>query len=97
MFPVDPSRVQAFNSPLLACAHYQVVNLISNDAQKFEEGSVFLHYIWASVVQSIVCLGLLWREVCDGVLRNVICLVCRLLSSTVCLVRLCSSSTTSAL
>lgn len=42
----------------------KVVNLISNDVQRFEDGGPFGHFIWLGPLEGIVILGIL----CNGVL-----------------------------
>lgn len=41
----------------------QVVNLISNDAFKFEQASIFVHFLWNAPVELCVALYLLWQEI----------------------------------
>jgi ATP-binding cassette subfamily C (CFTR/MRP) protein 4 len=41
----------------------QIVNLISNDAEKFDELAKFLQYLWVAPLQSIIAFILIYREV----------------------------------
>lgn len=38
------------------------MNLISNDAEKFDELGKFMHYLWAAPLQSIIVFILIYRE-----------------------------------
>ncbi|XP_066090519.1 ATP-binding cassette sub-family C member 4 [Saccopteryx bilineata] len=41
----------------------QIVNLLSNDVNKFDQVTVFLHYLWAGPLQAIAVTVLLWMEI----------------------------------
>lgn len=41
----------------------QIVNLLSNDVSKFEQGFVLLHYAWIAPIQTIVGTYLLYRVI----------------------------------
>ncbi|KAL1021945.1 hypothetical protein UPYG_G00020230 [Umbra pygmaea] len=41
----------------------QIVNLLSNDVNKFDEVTIFLHFLWAGPLQAAAVLGLLWSEI----------------------------------
>ncbi|KAI5613509.1 multidrug resistance-associated protein 4 [Silurus asotus] len=41
----------------------QTVNLLSNDVQKFEEVTIFLHFLWVGPLQAAAVVGLLWQEI----------------------------------
>ncbi|XP_063809091.1 ATP-binding cassette sub-family C member 4 [Pseudophryne corroboree] len=41
----------------------QIVNLLSNDVNKFDQVTIFLHYIWAGPLQAIAVTVLLWIEI----------------------------------
>ena len=40
-----------------------ILNLMANDAQRFDEIPTTLHYIWIGPLQVIVLTILLWREI----------------------------------
>uniref|UniRef100_A0A6Q2XJP2 ATP-binding cassette, sub-family C (CFTR/MRP), member 4 n=1 Tax=Esox lucius TaxID=8010 RepID=A0A6Q2XJP2_ESOLU len=41
----------------------QIVNLLSNDVNRFDEVTIFLHFLWAGPLQAAAVLGLLWSEI----------------------------------
>ncbi|XP_036312186.1 ATP-binding cassette sub-family C member 4 isoform X2 [Pipistrellus kuhlii] len=41
----------------------QIVNLLSNDVNKFDQVTVFLHFLWAGPLQAVAVTVLLWREI----------------------------------
>ncbi|KAI5269184.1 Multidrug Resistance-Associated Protein 4 [Manis pentadactyla] len=41
----------------------QVVNLLSNDVNKFDQVTIFLHFLWAGPLQAIAVTALLWMEI----------------------------------
>nr|XP_033342250.1 multidrug resistance-associated protein 4-like [Megalopta genalis] len=41
----------------------QVVNLLSNDVQRFEKFCFFMHFIWVTPVQTVVISSLLWMRI----------------------------------
>ncbi|MEQ2273001.1 Multidrug resistance-associated protein 4 [Xenotaenia resolanae] len=41
----------------------QIVNLLSNDVNKFDEVTIFLHYLWVGPLQAAAVVGLLWDEI----------------------------------
>uniref|UniRef100_A0A8C3A6V1 Multidrug resistance-associated protein 4 n=1 Tax=Cyclopterus lumpus TaxID=8103 RepID=A0A8C3A6V1_CYCLU len=41
----------------------QIVNLLSNDVNKFDDVTVFLHFLWVGPLQAVVVVGLLWQEI----------------------------------
>uniref|UniRef100_A0A3Q4AMX3 Cystic fibrosis transmembrane conductance regulator n=1 Tax=Mola mola TaxID=94237 RepID=A0A3Q4AMX3_MOLML len=41
----------------------QIVNLLSNDVNKFDEVTIFLHYLWVGPLQAAAVVGLLWVEI----------------------------------
>jgi ATP-binding cassette subfamily C (CFTR/MRP) protein 4 len=41
----------------------QVVNLMSNDVNRFDVAVVFLHYLWIGPIETFVVTYFMWREV----------------------------------
>lgn len=41
----------------------QVVNLLSNDVNRFDMAVVFLNYLWLGPIQTIVVTYILWKEI----------------------------------
>uniref|UniRef100_A0AAR2K3Q2 Cystic fibrosis transmembrane conductance regulator n=1 Tax=Pygocentrus nattereri TaxID=42514 RepID=A0AAR2K3Q2_PYGNA len=41
----------------------QIVNLLSNDVNKFDEVTIFLHFLWVGPLQAAAVIGLLWQEI----------------------------------
>ncbi|XP_056606564.1 multidrug resistance-associated protein 4 [Triplophysa dalaica] len=41
----------------------QIVNLLSNDVNKFDEVTIFLHFLWVAPLQAAAVVGLLWQEI----------------------------------
>lgn len=41
----------------------QIVNLLSNDVNKFDQVTIFLHFLWAGPLQAIGVTVLLWMEI----------------------------------
>nr|KAF6427059.1 ATP binding cassette subfamily C member 4 [Rousettus aegyptiacus] len=41
----------------------QIINLLSNDVNKFDQVTVFLHFLWAGPLQAIAVTALLWMEI----------------------------------
>ncbi|XP_013866191.1 ATP-binding cassette sub-family C member 4 [Austrofundulus limnaeus] len=41
----------------------QIVNLLSNDVNRFDEVTIFLHFLWVGPLQAAAVVGLLWEEI----------------------------------
>ncbi|CAI9178844.1 unnamed protein product, partial [Rangifer tarandus platyrhynchus] len=41
----------------------QIVNLLSNDVNRFDQVTMFLHYLWVGTLQAITVTALLWMEI----------------------------------
>ncbi|XP_030057237.1 ATP-binding cassette sub-family C member 4 [Microcaecilia unicolor] len=41
----------------------QIVNLLSNDVNRFDQATIFLHFLWAAPLQAIAVTVLLWIEI----------------------------------
>nr|XP_033806273.1 multidrug resistance-associated protein 4 isoform X3 [Geotrypetes seraphini] len=53
----------------------QIVNLLSNDVNKFDQATVFLHFVWAGPLQAIAVTVLLWIEIGPSCLAGMAVLV----------------------
>ncbi|CAF1681141.1 unnamed protein product, partial [Adineta ricciae] len=41
----------------------QTINLVANDASKFEEFCQYMHYLWEAPLQALIAFGLIWWSV----------------------------------
>ncbi|XDC58871.1 hypothetical protein R6Z07M_010053 [Ovis aries] len=57
----------------------QVVNLMSNDVNRFDQVTMFLHYLWVGPLQAIAVTALLWMEIGMSCLAGMAVLVILLL------------------
>ncbi|CAG7731096.1 unnamed protein product [Allacma fusca] len=53
----------------------QMVNLLSNDVNRFDESAVFLHYLWIGPVQTLIITGILWMYYGPSCLIGLVILV----------------------
>uniref|UniRef100_A0A8C5FVQ0 Cystic fibrosis transmembrane conductance regulator n=1 Tax=Gadus morhua TaxID=8049 RepID=A0A8C5FVQ0_GADMO len=53
----------------------QIVNLLSNDVSKFDDLTIFLHYLWVGPIQVAVVLALLWGEIGPSCLVGIALLI----------------------
>ncbi|XP_041822000.1 ATP-binding cassette sub-family C member 4-like isoform X1 [Chelmon rostratus] len=53
----------------------QIVNLLSNDVNKFDEVTIFLHFLWVGPLQAAVVVGLLWLEIGPSCLAGMVVLM----------------------
>ncbi|XP_055069172.2 ATP-binding cassette sub-family C member 4 isoform X1 [Misgurnus anguillicaudatus] len=53
----------------------QIVNLLSNDVNKFDEVTIFLHFLWVGPLQAAAVVGLLWQEIGPSCLVGMVVLV----------------------
>ncbi|KAM7110968.1 ATP-binding cassette sub-family C member 4 isoform 5-T8 [Molossus nigricans] len=53
----------------------QIVNLLSNDVNKFDQVTVFLHFLWAGPMQAIAVTALLWMEIGISCLAGMVVLI----------------------
>ncbi|XP_073203967.1 ATP-binding cassette sub-family C member 4 isoform X4 [Lepidochelys kempii] len=68
----------------------QIVNLLSNDVNKFDQVTIFLHFLWAGPLQAIAVTALLWIEIGPSCLAGMAILII-LLPLQTCIGRLFSS------
>ncbi|KAI4831629.1 hypothetical protein KUCAC02_001165 [Chaenocephalus aceratus] len=53
----------------------QIVNLLSNDVNKFDDVTIFLHFLWVAPLQAAVVVGLLWMEIGPSCLAGMVVLM----------------------
>ncbi|MCI4375688.1 hypothetical protein PGIGA_G00112330 [Pangasianodon gigas] len=53
----------------------QTVNLLSNDVHKFDEVTIFLHFLWVVPLQAAAVVGLLWQEIGSSCLAGMAVLI----------------------
>uniref|UniRef100_A0A674F3Y4 ATP binding cassette subfamily C member 4 (PEL blood group) n=1 Tax=Salmo trutta TaxID=8032 RepID=A0A674F3Y4_SALTR len=53
----------------------QIVNLLSNDVNKFDEVTIFLHFLWVGPLQAAAVMVLLWYEIGPSCLAGMAVLV----------------------
>ncbi|KAM9674938.1 ATP-binding cassette sub-family C member 4-like isoform 6-T8 [Dama dama] len=57
----------------------QIVNLLSNDVNRFDQVATFLHYLWVGPLQAIAVTALLWMEIGMSCLAGMAVLIILLL------------------
>uniref|UniRef100_A0A3Q1MCF0 Multidrug resistance-associated protein 4 n=1 Tax=Bos taurus TaxID=9913 RepID=A0A3Q1MCF0_BOVIN len=57
----------------------QIVNLLSNDVNRFDQVTMFLHYLWVGPLQAIAVTALLWMEIGMSCLAGMVVLIILLL------------------
>ncbi|KAI4565332.1 hypothetical protein MJT46_009675 [Ovis ammon polii x Ovis aries] len=60
----------------------QVVNLLSNDVNRFDQVTMFLHYLWIGPLQAVTVTALLWMEIGVSCLAGMAVLIILLLLQT---------------
>ncbi|XP_029302439.1 multidrug resistance-associated protein 4-like isoform X1 [Cottoperca gobio] len=53
----------------------QIVNLLSNDVNKFDDVTIFLHFLWVGPLQAATVVGLLWLEIGPSCLAGMVVLM----------------------
>ncbi|KAA8579516.1 hypothetical protein FQN60_006609 [Etheostoma spectabile] len=53
----------------------QIVNLLSNDVNKFDDVTIFLHFLWVGPLQAAAVVGLLWAEIGPSCLAGMVILM----------------------
>ncbi|KAM9674361.1 LOW QUALITY PROTEIN: ATP-binding cassette sub-family C member 4-like [Dama dama] len=53
----------------------QIVNLLSNDVNRFDQVTMFLHYLWVGPLQAIAVTALLWMEIGISCLAGMVVLI----------------------
>uniref|UniRef100_A0A4W3I7R4 Multidrug resistance-associated protein 4 n=1 Tax=Callorhinchus milii TaxID=7868 RepID=A0A4W3I7R4_CALMI len=62
----------------------QIVNLLSNDVNKFDQATIFLHFLWVGPLQAIAVIALLWQEIGPSCLAGVVILLILMPVQTIC-------------
>ncbi|XP_057563457.1 ATP-binding cassette sub-family C member 4-like [Hippopotamus amphibius kiboko] len=57
----------------------QIVNLLSNDVNKLDQVTMFLHFLWVGPLQAIAVTALLWMEIGISCLAGMVVLIILLL------------------
>ncbi|XP_020937149.1 multidrug resistance-associated protein 4-like [Sus scrofa] len=57
----------------------QIVNLLSNDVNRFDQVTMFLHFLWVGPLQAVVVTTLLWMEVGISCFAGMVVLILLLL------------------
>uniref|UniRef100_A0AAA9RX99 Multidrug resistance-associated protein 4 n=1 Tax=Bos taurus TaxID=9913 RepID=A0AAA9RX99_BOVIN len=57
----------------------QIVNLLSNDVNRFDQVTMFLHYLWVGPLQAVAVTTLLWMEIGISCLAGMAVLIILLL------------------
>ncbi|RUS91065.1 hypothetical protein EGW08_001193, partial [Elysia chlorotica] len=53
----------------------QIVNLMSNDVNRFDQAVIFLHFLWVGPLQALAVLIILWHELGPSVLAGFVVLL----------------------
>ncbi|KAK8736319.1 hypothetical protein OTU49_004939, partial [Cherax quadricarinatus] len=53
----------------------QMVNLLSNDVNRFDTSVIFMHYLWIGPLQTLIVLGILWTELGPSCLAGIMLLI----------------------
>nr|XP_045582319.1 ATP-binding cassette sub-family C member 4-like isoform X3 [Procambarus clarkii] len=53
----------------------QMVNLLSNDVNRFDTSVIFIHYLWIGPLQTMIVLGILWKELGPSCLAGIMLLI----------------------
>ncbi|KAB0372887.1 hypothetical protein FD755_015640, partial [Muntiacus reevesi] len=57
----------------------QIINLLSNDVNRFDQVTMFLHYLWVGPLQAVAVTALLWMEIGISCLAGMAVLIILLL------------------
>ncbi|XP_025056140.1 multidrug resistance-associated protein 4 isoform X2 [Alligator sinensis] len=63
------------NSAMAKTTTGQIVNLLSNDVNKFDQVTIFLHFLWAGPLQAIAVTALRWIEIGPSCLAGMAVLI----------------------
>ncbi|XP_042212324.1 ATP-binding cassette sub-family C member 4-like isoform X2 [Homarus americanus] len=53
----------------------QMINLLSNDVNRFDASFIFLHYLWIGPLQTMIVLSILWTELGPSCLAGLVILI----------------------
>uniref|UniRef100_T1IZ26 Uncharacterized protein n=1 Tax=Strigamia maritima TaxID=126957 RepID=T1IZ26_STRMM len=53
----------------------QMVNLLSNDVNRFDQSILYLHYLWVGPIQTIITVGILWWMLGPSCLAGILVLL----------------------
>ncbi|KAK3863657.1 hypothetical protein Pcinc_030600 [Petrolisthes cinctipes] len=53
----------------------QMVNLLSNDVNRFDTSCIFLHYLWIGPLQTLIVVVILWYEIGPSCLAGIFLLI----------------------
>ncbi|XP_069987945.1 ATP-binding cassette sub-family C member 4 isoform X1 [Penaeus vannamei] len=53
----------------------QMVNLLSNDVNRFDTSVIFIHYLWIGPLQTAIVLAILWQELGPSCLAGIMLLI----------------------
>uniref|UniRef100_A0A4W4ELJ6 ATP-binding cassette, sub-family C (CFTR/MRP), member 4 n=1 Tax=Electrophorus electricus TaxID=8005 RepID=A0A4W4ELJ6_ELEEL len=70
--------IEALSLSSVAMVHTttgQIVNLLSNDVNRFDEVTIFLHFLWVGPLQAAAVIGLLWQEIGPSCLAGMAVLI----------------------
>ncbi|XP_069746450.1 ATP-binding cassette sub-family C member 4 isoform X3 [Narcine bancroftii] len=68
-FPIQALRLN--NIAMAKTTTGQIVNLLSNDVNKFDQATIFLHFVWVGPLQAIAVIALLWYEIGPSCLAGI--------------------------
>ncbi|XP_010843691.1 PREDICTED: multidrug resistance-associated protein 4-like [Bison bison bison] len=77
--PVSFQALRLSSSAMGKTTTGQIVNLLSNDVNRFDQVTVFLHYLWVGPLQVIAVTALLWMEIGMSCLAGMAVLIILLL------------------
>ncbi|XP_015684952.1 multidrug resistance-associated protein 4, partial [Protobothrops mucrosquamatus] len=69
------SALRLSNAAMSKTTTGQIVNLLSNDVNKFDQVTIFLHFLWAGPLQAIAVTVLLWLEIGPSCLAGMAVLI----------------------
>uniref|UniRef100_UPI00398F2F2F ATP-binding cassette sub-family C member 4 n=1 Tax=Pristiophorus japonicus TaxID=55135 RepID=UPI00398F2F2F len=59
----DDEALRLNNLSLAKTTTGHIVNLLTNDVNKFDQVTIFLHFLWVGPLQAIAVVALLWQEI----------------------------------
>ncbi|OWK02322.1 hypothetical protein Celaphus_00018124 [Cervus elaphus hippelaphus] len=77
--PISFQALRLSSSAMGKTTTGQIVNLLSNDVNRFDQVTVFLHYLWVGPLEYIAVTALLWMEIGISCLAGMAVLIILLL------------------